>query len=82
MMNNIYVAILLGLPDNDITRNDVAALSIGDHLPGGGVVPAGGAAVLGAVVMTPGGTGVGGTDGGAPEQHVQFSSFTYSQRIA
>jgi len=45
-------------------------------------VPAGGAALLGAVVMTPGGTEVGGTDGGAPEQYVQFSSFTYSQTIA
>ena len=61
--------------DSDITRNDVAVLSIGDRVPGGGVVPAGGAALLGAVVMTP------GTDGGAPEQHVQFSSFTYSRTI-
>ena len=82
MMNNIYVANLLGIPDSDITRNDLSVLSIGDHVPGGGVVPAGGAALLGAVVMTPGCTEVGGTDGGAPKQHVQFSSFTYSHTIA
>lgn len=41
-------------------------------------MPAGGTAVLGPVVTTPGGAEVGGTDGGVPEQHVQFSSFTNS----
>jgi len=41
-------------------------------------VPAGGAAMLGAVEINPGGTEVGSTDGGAPESHVQFSSFTNS----
>jgi len=44
-------------------------------VPCGGVVPAGGGAVPGAVVITPGGTPVGtevgGTDGRAPEKHVQ-----------
>ena len=38
-------------------------------VPGDGVVPAGGGAVAGAVVITPGGTEVGGTDGREPEQY-------------
>jgi len=45
---------------------------VGGGVPGGGVVPVGGGAVPVKVVVTPGGTDVGGTDGGGPEQYVHF----------
>ena len=46
----------------------------GGVVPGGGGVPVGDGPVTGTVVVTPGGTDVGGTDGGGPEQYVHLTS--------
>ena len=53
------------------TTNCANTPVVGGVVPGGGVVPVGGGAVPVTVVVTPGGTDVGGTDE-EPEQYVHF----------